>query len=121
RADSLETQAAGPLFDPREMGNTPAALTARLRASLEYVALFTQAFPGEEASPTLSQLYTALAAFQSSLISLNSRYDRYAHGDSAALTEEELEGLNIFRSFVARCAECHTPPLFTNQQIAVIG
>ena len=29
--------------------------------------------------------------------------------------------MNIFRSFVARCAECHTPPLFTNQQVAVIG
>jgi cytochrome c peroxidase len=29
--------------------------------------------------------------------------------------------LNVFRSFVARCAECHTPPLFTNQQVAVIG
>ena len=35
--------------------------------------------------------------------------------------DAEIEGLNIFRSFVARCAECHTPPLFTNQQIAVIG
>jgi len=31
------------------------------------------------------------------------------------------EGMNVFRSFVARCAECHTPPLFTNQQVAVIG
>ncbi|MFB0949695.1 MAG: cytochrome-c peroxidase, partial [Halioglobus sp.] len=60
-------------------------------------------------------------AFQTSLISLNSRYDRYAHGFHAALSENEIEGLNIFRSFVARCAECHTPPLFTNQQIAVIG
>ena len=29
--------------------------------------------------------------------------------------------MNVFRSFVARCAECHTPPLFTNQQVAVIG
>jgi cytochrome c peroxidase len=29
--------------------------------------------------------------------------------------------MNVFRSFVARCSECHTPPLFTNQQIAVIG
>ncbi|MBL4578314.1 MAG: cytochrome-c peroxidase, partial [Flavobacteriales bacterium] len=34
---------------------------------------------------------------------------------------EEIEGLNVFRSFVARCAECHTPPLFTNQQVAVLG
>ena len=29
--------------------------------------------------------------------------------------------MNVFRSFVARCAECHTPPLFTNQQLAVLG
>ena len=56
-----------------------------------------------------------------SLVSLNSRYDQYAHGYADALTEPEKEGLNIFRSFVARCAECHTPPLFTNQQLAVIG
>jgi cytochrome c peroxidase len=52
---------------------------------------------------------------------LNSRYDRYAHGYHDALTADEKAGMNIFRSFVARCAECHTPPLFTNQQIAVIG
>ena len=45
----------------------------------------------------------------------------YAHGFHEALTEPEIEGLNVFRSFVARCAECHTPPLFSNQQIAVIG
>jgi cytochrome c peroxidase len=32
-----------------------------------------------------------------------------------------MAGLNVFRSFVARCAECHTPPLFTNQQLAVLG
>jgi cytochrome c peroxidase len=37
------------------------------------------------------------------------------------LTETEIAGMNVFRSFVARCAECHTPPLFTNNQIAVIG
>ena len=37
------------------------------------------------------------------------------------MNEKEIEGLNVFRSFVARCAECHTPPLFTNQQIAVLG
>ncbi len=69
----------------------------------------------------LDEVYQSLAAFQTSLISLNSRYDRYAHGYHAALSEHEIEGLNIFRSFVARCAECHTPPLFTNQQVAVIG
>ena len=42
-------------------------------------------------------------------------------GHATALSEREIEGLNVFRSFVARCAECHTPPLFTNGQVAVIG
>jgi cytochrome c peroxidase len=55
------------------------------------------------------------------LISLNSRYDQYAHGYHKALNDREIAGLNVFRSFVARCTQCHTPPLFTNQQIAVIG
>ena len=120
RADSLEQQAQGPLFDPREMGTTPEQLLEDLEGNAHYPALFAQAFP-ETDSIALEQVTAALAAFQSSLISLNSRYDRYAHGHHSSLTEREIAGLNVFRSFVARCAECHTPPLFTNNQIAVIG
>lgn len=122
RADSLEAQARGPLFSPREMGNTPERLLASLNRIETYRSLFRSAFPGSPPGPVaLEQVYTALAAFQASLVSLNSRYDRYAHGHHAALDEREIAGLNVFRSFVARCAECHTPPLFTNQQVAVIG
>jgi len=122
RSDSLEDQAAGPLFAPDEMGNTPQQLLSTLHESEDYRRLFRQAYSqGELDEISLGQVYRALAAFQTSLISLNSRYDRYAHGFHAALTEKEIEGMNVFRSFVARCAECHTPPLFTNQQVAVIG
>ncbi len=120
RADSLEAQMEGPLYDPREMANSPAKLLQDLRATTTYPALFAQAFNGD-ASIQLAQIYTAIAAFESSLISLNSRYDLYAHGYHEVLTAHEIEGMNIFRSFVARCAECHTPPLFTNQQVAVLG
>jgi cytochrome c peroxidase len=120
RADSLEQQALIPLFASHEMANTAEQLLADLAASRDYPALFAQAFP-ESPQLELAQVATALAAFQSSLISLNSRYDQYAHGYHQALDDEEIKGLNVFRSFVARCAECHTPPLFTNQQIAVIG
>lgn len=120
RATTLEEQAQGPLFDPNEMGNTPANLLASLRGNAIYSRLFSQAFP-EKNIIELSQVYIAITAFQTSLISLNSRYDRYAHGYHQALTENEIAGLNVFRSFVARCAECHQPPLFTNNQIAVIG
>ena len=120
RADTLEQQALIPLFAPHEMANTAEQVLADLTSSALYPNLFRQAFP-LSTELELSQVATALAAFQSSLISLNSRYDQYAHGYQQALNEEEIKGLNVFRSFVARCAECHTPPLFTNQQIAVIG
>ena len=120
RAETLEEQAAGPLFDPKEMGNSPAALLKSLNDNSDYPDMFAQAFPKSN-KISLEQVYTSLTAFQTSLVSLNSRYDRYAHGYHAALNDKEIAGLNIFRSFVARCAECHQPPLFTNNQIAVIG
>lgn len=120
RAGSLEEQMLGPLYSEAEMANTPANLLMTLNQISEYQRLFSEAFPGSRAI-SLDQIYHALAAFQTTLISLNSRYDQYAHGYAEALTKNEIEGLNVFRSFVARCAECHTPPLFSNQQIAVIG
>jgi len=122
RASSLEEQMQGPLYAEDEMGNTEANLLATLNDLPTYRELFTEAFPAKRGNKiNIAEVYTALAAFESSLISLNSRYDMYAHGFHGALNEDEIEGLNVFRSFVARCAECHTPPLFTNQQIAVIG
>ena len=121
RSATLEEQVTGPLYDSAEMGSDPAVLLAEIGRNQTYRRLFRDAFPGSEGPPTLQQVYRAIAAFQVSLISLNSRYDRYAHGFHGALSEQEIEGMNVFRSFVARCAECHTPPLFTNQQIAVIG
>jgi cytochrome c peroxidase len=122
RAESLEQQMQGPLYDPKEMANTPENLLSSLSSSETYRELFRQAYPQAELDEiSLGQVYRAIAAFESSLVSLNSRYDYYAHGVHEALSPGEIEGLNIFRSFVARCAECHTPPLFSNQQIAVLG
>jgi len=124
---SLEEQMLGPLYADDEMAGSPESLVQKLSENDHYPALFAEAYDGNEGKGhregeiTLDRIYTALVAFESSLISLNSRYDLYAHGVHSALTEPEIEGLNVFRSFVARCAECHTPPLFTNQQIAVLG
>ncbi len=122
RSQSLEDQMQGPLFSPIEMATTRSQLLQVLNANTTYRKMFLEAFPEQRGdSIQLNQIYTSITAFESTLISLNSRYDQYAHGYAEALTEQEIEGLNIFRSFVARCAECHTPPLFTNQQIAIIG
>jgi cytochrome c peroxidase len=121
RATTLEEQMQGPLFAKDEMANNPEKLVSDLNENETYRNMFQQTFPKSDEEIELDEIYLAIAAFESSLISLNSRYDQYAHGYHQALNEQEIEGLNIFRSFVARCAECHTPPLFTNQQLAVLG
>ncbi|GHF20870.1 hypothetical protein GCM10017044_14730 [Kordiimonas sediminis] len=121
RAGSLEEQMLGPLYSEIEMANTPENLLATLNNIPAYRDMFADAFgtnPADEI--TLDQIYHAIAAFEASLVSFNSRYDQYAHGYHDALNKEEIAGLNLFRSFVARCSECHTPPLFTNQETAVI-
>lgn len=121
RAHSLEEQMQGPLYSAKEMGNTRENLLATLNGSKVYRELFGQTFADAKPAIQADHVYRALAAFESSLISLNSRYDLYAFGVHEALNAREVAGLNVFRSFVARCAECHTPPTFTNQQIAVLG
>ncbi len=123
RANSLEEQLEGSLFSEEEMANTPENLLKTLNDIDNYRHLFAEAYPerGKKEDINLKEIARALSAFQTSLISLNSRYDHYVHGYHEALNTKEIEGMNVFRSFVARCAECHTPPLFTNQQFAVIG
>lgn len=122
RAHSLEEQAAGPLFSADEMGNTLQGLVSALNANVPYRSLFASAFGRDAGTPiTAEEIERALAAFESSLVSFSSRYDRYAHGDVAALSPLEIEGHNVFRGFVARCSQCHTPPLFTDSEVAVVG
>ncbi len=123
RAQSLREQAEGPLFNPSEMGTSREQLESRLSGNEIYQRLFNDVYGAENNKNGITtELVTqALAAFESTLISLNSRYDRYAHGDHNALSEQEQNGHSIFRSFVTRCSQCHTPPLFTNSEMAVIG
>jgi cytochrome c peroxidase len=119
---SLEEQARIPLLAVNEMANTEAQIETDLNANALYKQLFAQAFsrPTQPAI-RLSEVVVALTAFEASLVSVNSRYDRYAHGDPTALSHQEMQGLALFDGFVARCSQCHTPPLFTNGELAVIG
>jgi len=125
RAATLEEQMQGPLYSKAEMNSSPDKILANLNGNKTYRRLFATAYATSFVQPKadikIDQVYRSIAAFETSLISLNSRYDLYAHGFPDALNKQEIAGLNVFRSFVARCAECHTPPLFSNQQIVVIG
>lgn len=63
----------------------------------------------------------ALVAYQSTLLSFDSPFDRWFLGKTPSLPPSQWRGFNVFRSFVTRCAECHIPPLFTSRQLVVIG
>ncbi len=114
RVASLEEQVLGPLFARDEMAANPVELVARLGAIPEYRALFTRAFPeAGDAAISISNIAVAIANFERTLVSMNSRYDRFARGNRGALTSSERRGLTLFRSVHTRCFECHPPPLFT--------
>lgn len=119
RLQSLEAQAAMPLTHPDEMGVTDtAALVAELQAIPEYQALFAAAFTD---GLSFDNVERALAAFQRSLITNDSPFDRYAAGDFNALTPAQRRGLALFRSGATRCFECHAAPTFATDTFRVIG
>lgn len=119
RETSLEGQVLTPLTHPEEMAADPAQLIAALSAIPAYQELFTAAFGPD--SLTLENVQRALAAFQRSLLSQNSPFDRYAAGEVDALTSQQRRGLALFRSGATRCFECHMPPTFALDTFRVVG
>ncbi len=123
RARSLETQFLSPLLAPEEMNNgTAETVVAKLAAIPRYVKAFRKVFGG---APDIGRLGTALGAFQRTLISGNSRFDRWKFGsDPKALTAEEKAGFVLFTG-QASCASCHQigedQALFTDQTTHDIG
>jgi parallel beta-helix repeat protein len=97
------------------------ALAAELQAISEYVDLFDEAFGDGASAVTFQNVERALAAFERTLITDDSPFDRYAAGDFDALTPQQRRGLALFRSGATRCFECHTPPTFASDTFRVIG
>ena len=119
REDSLEDQTLVPLTHRDEMGaDDEQALLAELAAIPRYVELFSAAFAD---GVTLENVQRALAAFERTLISADSPFDRYAAGNVNALTPQQRRGLALFRSGATRCFECHVAPTFSSVSFRVIG
>lgn len=118
---SLEAQAQVPLFGdaPVEMGlndSNVVEVLARVQNDTRYVGLFKAAFPGSTQPITWGNVTRAIAAFQRTLISGNSRYDQYLQG-KASLSASELRGLTLFNSEKAECFHCHGGFNFNDQVV----
>jgi cytochrome c peroxidase len=110
RAATLEDQAKGPVTNPIEMGmNELEEAMSRVRDIPGYRPLFERAF-GSDNPMTVENAARAVAAYERTLITPNSPYDRYVKGDKKALTEQQIRGMNTFAS--VGCATCHSGPAF---------
>lgn len=106
RARDLKEQAAGPIANPGEMAFTH-ELAVQVVASIPaYVDEFERVFGGRAVD--IDRMTTAIAAFEETLVTPNSRFDRWLTGDTAALSETELEGYRLFKA--SGCTACHNGP-----------
>jgi cytochrome c peroxidase len=102
RFRDLEEQLEAPLTSPAVMNATFAGVLEKLRASSEYPKLFTAAY---DDGITEANLRDAMATYQKSLVTPNSAFDRWLRGDKGALSAEQREGYELFKS--RGCISCH--------------
>ena len=109
RAASLEEQALGPIENPIEMGHKLKDLVPELNNIAGYKERFQSVFGTDVTSEGIAQ---AIAAFERTVLSGNSPYDKFQAGDENALNEAQKAGMQLFED--AGCSTCHTPPLMSN-------
>ena len=106
RASSLEEQAKQPILNPFEMAmGANNMVVSRLRGIPEYRQRFLQVFG--KAAITLDTIAKAIAAYERTLLSADSPFDRFIAGNTQAITESQKRGLELFKG-KARCIECHS-------------
>lgn len=102
RAPSLEIQAAGPIHNPIEMGSNWNDVVQRLSSRPDYRDQFRQIYPDGVTSGNIAD---AIASFEKTLVTPNSRFDRYLRQEAVDLTADEIEGYRRFKTY--GCASCH--------------
>jgi cytochrome c peroxidase len=118
RAVSLEEQALAPMVNPLEMGNTHEAIVARLSGIAGYRIEMARAFGSWEF--TIREVAMAIAAFERTLVSTSSAFDRYQAGDRKALTASQEKGMRLFFG-KANCSNCHSGDQFTDDSFHNLG
>jgi cytochrome c peroxidase len=100
--ENLFTNVDGPLLSPIIMGGKWEEIIPMLRSSPDYVKAFAKAYAD---GITKDNVRDAIATFEESLYTPNSRFDQFLRGNSNALTQEEKEGYNLFKEY--GCVSCH--------------
>jgi len=119
RAHSLEEQVAGPIESADEMAQPLAQVIARLAADPATVRAFADAFPQSPKVDAIN-LAKAIATYERTFVSPDTRFDRWIAGDAQALSAKEISGFKLFTG-KAGCVNCHSGFSFTDYAFHDIG
>lgn len=103
RAANLQEQAGGPIANPKEMAFSHDLAVDILSSIPQYRAEFKEVFKKDKI--TIEQITRALAAFEETLVTPNSRFDKWLKGDEKAINDQELRGYLLFKN--SGCVACH--------------
>ncbi len=120
RKKSLEDQALGPMKTPEEMKTDFGQALSLLQRLPGYQTMFKSAYPGEPiAEETIAK---AIAAYERTVVSRDSRFDRWVAGDRTAISMSEYRGYKTFMDpKKGNCVVCHRAPNFTDNGYHNIG
>ncbi len=117
RAADLKEQAGGPIANPGEMAFSHTLAVDVLQSIPGYVADFKKAFGSDKVD--IDKVTKAIAAFEETLVTPNSRFDKWLKGDKKALSKNELEGYKLFKD--SGCVACHNGPAVGGNSFQKMG
>jgi len=118
RAKTLQEQALGPIQAHVEMNLDLKEAIKRIKQNREYVELFKKAYPKK--GITIDTLASAIASFEQTIVSKNSRFDKWIAGDQSRLSEEEAKGFKLFLD-KGNCQICHRGYNFSDGDYNNVG
>ena len=113
RAGSIEAQSVMPIQDQLEMNEHLNLAVKKINKLKGYQILFSKAF--EDKAVSQENIQKAIATFERTITSPPSRFDKFISGKSEVFTDEEVQGMHIFRT-KANCISCHNTPYFSDNQ-----
>lgn len=128
RTEKMENQLSVVVHNTNEMGGSLRNSIAKLAADKKYDSLFRNAYPENVEYISEYNIANAISSYVRSLVSFNSRFDRYMRRQTDSFTASEKNGYNLFMG-KARCGTCHyapvfnglTPPLYQETESEILG
>jgi cytochrome c peroxidase len=117
REPTLEAQAKGPVANPIEMAAEWPVVVEKLRKDTALAAEFAAA--GYTDGITQDTVVSAIAEFERTLITPNSRFDKHLMGQAGALSADEMQGYELFKEY--QCANCHVGKILGGQSFELMG